>query len=191
MKIFRCVMMAALMLGLSGVARAFTFQVLDPTGMQPGGAPFIFPGTSVTFSFYDCPSFIVGDGCFAAVNDSPDVITSFQATITSSDPITSAADCPTSYTPSSGSTLFNAFSDVDTCAVSGNTIDVVLGGTPGIQPGSTLWIVETGIPDANFDPGAGTFSIGAAPEPSSLWMALTAMASIGYAVRRRLGALTA
>lgn len=189
MKTLRYAMLAVLMLAISGVAQAFTFQVLDPSGAQPG-APFVTPGSSTAFSFYDCPAGLIsGDGCFAAVNSSPFVLTSFQATIASSDPITSAAVCPTSYTPPAGGTgLVNAFSDVDTCTVSGNTITVVLGGSPGIQPGSTLWIVETGIPDTAFDPDAGSFSVGATPEPGSIWMALTAMGSLGYVVRRRTGA---
>ncbi len=191
MKMFRYVVMAALLLGLSGVARAFTFQVLDPSGAQ-GSAPNVGPGSSVTFGFYSCPAFISNeDGCFDAVNVSPDVLTSFTATIQTIDPLTIAdpkdpsANCPTSYTPVGASTLTNAFSDVDTCTGSGKTITIALSGTPGVAPGHTLWIVESGIDPSEFTATAGTFTVGMTPEPSSIWMALSGTGALGYLVRRR------
>lgn len=192
MKIFRYVMMmAALLLGVSGVARAFTFQVLDPSGSQ-GSAPNVVPGSSVTFSFYSCPAFISNeDGCFDAVNFSAVPLTSFSATIQTIDPLTVAdpsdptANCPTAYTPVGASTLTNAFPDVDTCTGSGHTINIALSGSPGILPGHTLWIVEKGIDPSEFTSTAGTFTVGPVPEPSSIWMALTGTGVFGYLVRRR------
>src|SRR5581483_4067501 len=50
MKIFRYVMMAALLFALTGVARAFTFQVLDPSG-----SPFpVTPGVAFEAQFDGC-----------------------------------------------------------------------------------------------------------------------------------------
>lgn len=191
MKIFRYVMMAALLLGVSGVARAFTFQVLDPPGPQ-GLAPNIGPGSTVTFGFYSCPAAISNeDGCFDAVNVSSETLTSFTATIQTNDPLSTAdtsgtgAECPTSYTPEGGNKLTNAFSTVVTCTGSGNTINITLSGTPGIAPLSTLWIVETGIDPSEFTANAGTFTVGPVPEPSSIWMALSGTGVFGYLVRRR------
>lgn len=184
MRIFRYVIVAALMLGLSGVARAFTFQVLDPSGSQDS-FPTINIGGPNPFTFYDC-EVVSGSGCFGFVNNTSSYISSFQATIVVDGTIGSDPSCPTT---SSGA-YTSAFSVVDTCSVTGNTINVALSGAPGIAPGALIWIVETGIPDSEFDPGAGNFTVGTTPEPSSIWMALTGLGSLGYVVRRRRGSVT-
>jgi hypothetical protein len=173
--------MAVLVLGLSGVARAFTFQVLDPSGPQ-GSFPSVNISGPNPFSFYDCTSVVTGDGCFGFVNNTTLDITSFTATITADVPITNAS-CPT--TGQAGNP--NAFSVVDTCSASGDTITVALSGSPGILPGTLIWIVETGLPDSDFGPDAGTFSVTAAatPEPGSIWMLLSGTGALGYVVRRR------
>jgi len=181
MKIFRYLMMAVLTLGISGAAHAFQFTVLDPSGSQP-----TFPALNVNgpnpFTFYDC-EVVSGDGCFGFVNNTNSYVTAFQATITFTGSISDPTpDCPTT---GQGPLYPSAFSIVDTCSLSGNTINVALSGTPGIAPGTLIWIVETGIPDDQFPEDAGTFTVTLAPEPSSIWMALTGISSLGYAVRRR------
>jgi hypothetical protein len=183
MKILRYVLMAALVLGISGVANAFQFSVLDPSGPQPTFPPLNVNGPN-PFTFYDC-EVVSGDGCFGFVNNTSFFITSFQATITFTGSISDPdPECPTT---GQGPLYPSAFSIVDTCSLSGNTINVALSGTPGIAPGTLIWIVETGIPDDQFPENAGNFTVTAAPtpEPSSIWMALTGISSLGYAVRRR------
>jgi len=179
MKILRYAMMAVLILGISGVAHAFQFTVLDPSGGQTS-FPFVTPGVPFQFSFFDCPAFITGDGCFAAFNNTPDVLTNFTATFTATTAITNP-DCPNI---GQGS-LFSAFSITNNCSSSGNTMTVTLTGSPGIQPNSTFWLVESGLPDSDFLDNAGTATVGVTPEPGSIWMALTGITSLGYAVRRR------
>lgn len=183
MKILRFALMAVLVLGISGVAHAFQFGVLDPPGGQPG-FPFVTPGTPFQFSFYDCPVFITADGCFAALNDTNDILTSFTATFTATVPITNP-DCPDLSQDNMGHPLTNAFSNSIQCTSSGDTMTVILTAPPGINPGATFWIIENGLPDSDFLDNAGTATVGVSPEPSSIWMALTGLSSLGYVVRRR------
>lgn len=201
MKITRCLTMATVLLGLTGVARAITFHVLDPTGFPPGGNITQF-GAPVDFSFYSegCPTEPGSgvEGCFDAVNDTGSVITSFSATITSNtalptDPTTGQLelDCPTDTYAG-----LTSFSVNITCSIApsvsgtGDTITVSFAGG-GIQPYSALWIIEEGAPAEDFDTDAGSFTVGTTPEPSSLWMALTALVPLGYGLRRRRGAVKA
>ena len=179
MKILRYVVMAVLILGMSGVANAFQFSVLDPSGGQTS-FPLVTPGSTFQFSFFDCPANITGDGCFAVFNNSPDILTSFTATFEATTAITSP-DCPN---VGQGS-LFSAFSITNDCSSSGDTMTVDLTGSPGIQPFSTFWLVESGLPDTDFVENAGTATVNTTPEPSSIWLALTGMSSLGYALRRR------
>lgn len=186
MKIFRYVMMmAALLLGVSGVARAFTFQVLDPTGSEGSLPPINLNGPN-PFSFYTCNVFPAEDGCFGAYNNSPDTITSFSATITDPNPTNPIAplDCPTAGADGQNS----AFTNAPICTLVGNTITVSFSGGPGVGPGHTIWIVESGEPASDFPADAGTFtvtSVPPVPEPSSIWMALSGTGVFGYLVRRR------
>ena len=179
MKILRYAMMAVLILAISGVAHAFQFTVLDPPGGQDS-FPFVVPGSTFQFSFFDCPSFITADGCFAVLNNSPDVLTTFTATFTATVPITNP-DCPNI----SQGALNSAFSTPLVCTSSGDTMTVALTGGPGIQPNATFWLIETGLPDSDFLENAGTATVNTTPEPSSIWMALTGITSLGYVVRRR------
>jgi hypothetical protein len=178
MKMFRYFVLAVLVLGLSGAAHAVSFRLLDPSGTQP-----TFPGIDVTgtnpFSFYDCVV-VSADGCWGAVNNTSATITSFSATITADVPLTSL-DCPTDDTLG----LPSAFTDAPVCNFAGDTMTVVFSGGPGVLKGSTIWIVETGLPDTDFEPDAGSFTVTTAPEPNSIWMALTSLGPLGYVVRRR------
>lgn len=183
MKILRFMTMAVLILGLTGVARAVTFQVLDPSGSQ-GNLPAINLTGPNTFSFYSpCTPFPTEDGCFGAFNNSPYTITSFSATITDPNPTNplTSLDCPTTAVGSTSS----AFTNAPVCDLVGNTMIVTFSGGPGVGPGNTIWITETGEPGSDFPADAGTFTVTIAPEPSSIWMALTGMGSLGYVVRRR------
>ena len=184
MKSFRYVMLAVLVLGLSGIAGATTFRVLDPTGSQ-GPLPAINLDGSNPFTFYSpCVPFPSEDGCFGAYNDSPYTITSISLTITDPDPTNplSPLDCPTD---SVGGTP-SAFTNAPVCDLLGNTMIVTFSGGSGVGPGNTIWIAETGEPGSDFPADEpGSFTVTATPEPSSIWMALTGMGSLGYVVRRR------
>jgi hypothetical protein len=183
MKIFRFVVAAVVMLGLSGLAGATTVRVLDPNSPQASSPNIYSLDTPIDFSFYTCPSFISNGsdpmGCFSAVNYTGSVITDFTATITAKTSIPGGLSCPTG----GDYGLAAGFSDA-TCSASGDTMTFDFsGGDIGL--GSTIWIVEDGMKDSDFKKDAGTFSVAATPEPSSIWFALTGMSSLGYVVRRR------
>lgn len=184
MKFLRCLVLSCFALGLTGIAHAFTFSVLDPTGQQANLPLITVTGTPIPFSFYQCPPFIDPTGtnttlgCFGAANGTAVPITSFSATITATSPLPSVS-CP-----SGGAFgLSQAFS-IESCAVSGDTLTVDFAGGD-VLPGSTLWILEDGVDVSDFPPGAGTFTLNPTPEPSSLWLALTGVGPLGYAIRRR------
>lgn len=189
MKIFRYVMMmAALLLGVSGVARAFTFQVLDP-----GNAPFpVIPGQPFTAQFGDCNAVDVPAGqptttpqtqCFYAENNStnpPTTITSLEMTIIDG-PATAGqpADCDVS----SPKSLFTS----ESCGMSGGVYTLDLTGGD-ITSGTPFVLVidcdsngncPLGLIDATVNTNIAT------PEPSSIWMALSGTGVFGYLVRRR------
>ena len=187
MKVFRYVMMAVVILAMSGVAHAITFKVLDPAGSQ-GSLPPIDTSGSNPFSFYTCTVFPAEKGCFGAFNGSPNTITSFSATIKANPGVDlGSLDCPTE--ASDG--LPSAFTDAPTCNLSGDIstgeiITVTFDGGPGVVPGHNIWIVETEIDPAGFDANAGSFAVTTTtPEPSSIWLALTGLGPFGYALRRR------
>lgn len=196
MKITRCLTIATVLLGLTGVSRAVTYHVLDPTGFQPGAPNVTQFGTYIPFGFYDdynpanntynCPG--SADGCFDAVNQTGGVITSFSATFTTNTllPPSDLADiqCPTdSY---GGLVSFSVNITCSATASPTNDSFTVTFSGGGVADFSSFWIVENGIPASDFNADAGYFVVGGgAPEPSSLWLALTGLAPIGYALRRR------
>jgi hypothetical protein len=191
MKITRCLKIAIVLLGLTGVARAITFRVLDPSGPQTDFPAVNVGGANPVITFYEqCFTFDATDpgGCFGVVNTTNNVLTSFEATIDSpitlADSTDSSSICPTD----GQGGLPNSFSTVS-CSILNNVITIDLSGAPGIQGKSFFYLVETGIPADDFLPDEtyGSFSVTAAPEPSSIWMALTGLAPLGYALRRRRG----
>lgn len=184
MKIFRFVVVAGLMLGLAGMARATTVRVLDPSGSQAKSPDLYTLGTPVEFSFYACPSFVTDTtsdptGCFSAVNDTDSVITDFSATIVAKTDVPVGLSCPTG----GDYGLTQGFAAA-TCSASGDTMTFDFTGGD-VDPGSTIWIIEDGMDDSDFKKNAGTFTVTSTPEPSSIWFALTGMSSLGYVVRRR------
>jgi hypothetical protein len=189
MKIFRYVMMAALMLGLSGVARAFTFQVLDP-----GNAPFpVEPGVSFAAQFGDCNAVDVPPGqpsttpqtqCFYAENNSINpaiTITSLEMTIIDG-PATAGqpADCDVS----SSKSLFSG----ESCGLSGGTYTLDLTGGDITSGESFVLVIDCDTSDncplGLIDATVNT-NVAATPEPSSIWMALSGTGALGYLLRRR------
>ena len=199
MKIFRYALLAALMLGVSGIARATIIHVLDPSGFQMNVPAVTDDPTSdsVSITFNDCPSNIGGDGCFRIDNNSSQTITSLTVTISA----TTALGAPIAL-PTVGGTMcdtgslsgLNGAFDVapaSDCQTNGNTLSFTFSGTPGIPPQGFLLIVESGISDADFQNNAGTATVTVTPEPSSLLLALTGMGPLGYIVRRRFKAAQA
>lgn len=194
MKITRFLTIAMVLLGLTGVARAITFRVLDPSGSQPFAPNVTQFGVPLPFSFYsdDCPG--GAEGCFDAVNHTGTVITSFSATFVTNTLLPQSdldsIDCPTG--PFGGLASFsNNITCLGTASATNDSFTVTFDGG-GVQPFSSFWIVEEGIPASDFNDPAGTFTVGGAvPEPGSLWMLLTGLAPFGYALRRRGGAAKA
>lgn len=181
MKMFRYVVLAVLALGFSGVANATNIRVLDPSGPQ-GSLPAIDPTGPNPFTFFSC-TFITGDGCFGAANLTDDNITSISFTITTiatAPPITSL-DCPTDFF----SGLPAAFTNAPVCTFTDDSMTVTFSGGTGLEPGHNLFITEDDIPAGDFADDAGSFTVTTTPEPSSIWMALTGIGSLGYVVRRR------
>lgn len=184
MKIFRYVFLAVLMVGVSGIARATTIQILDPSGPQ-GSFPAIDVNGPNPFSFFECGA-PTGDGCFGFVNDTKFTITSLTATITSLVTLPPGITCDTT---SSQGTLNPAFTTVNACASTDTTLSFSFSGGDGVAPGHTLFIIEDGVTNLDdFAPNAGTATVTVSPEPSSIWLALTGMSSLGYVVRRRFKA---
>lgn len=190
MKLLRYFIAAVLVLGLTNVANAITFKVLDPSGSQPGYPslpPIDMTGPNV-FSFYTCSVFPSEEGCFGAYNDSPNVITSFSATITANPGVSlGTPDCPT--VNNVGGEPGSAFTANITCSLSGDlttgeTLTVLFTGG-SVDPGSSIWIVDSDIDPGDFGPNAGSFSVATTPEPSSLLLALSGMGPLGYLIRRR------
>lgn len=188
MRMLRYLMMAVVMLGVSGVARAFTFQVLDP-----GNAPFpVEPGVSFEAQFGDCNTVDVPPGqptttpqtqCFYAENNSLTTdITSLEMTILDG-PAT--AGQPASCDVSSTKSLFTS----ESCGLSGDLYTLTLTGGD-ITSGEPFVLVIDCDSSGNCPNGLIDASvITNVPEPSSLWMALTAMGSLGYVVRRRFASV--
>ncbi|HEX5284434.1 MAG TPA: PEP-CTERM sorting domain-containing protein [Bryocella sp.] len=192
MKIFRYAMMGVLMLGVSGAARAFTFQVLDP-----GNAPFpVEPGTPFAAQFGDCNAVDVPAGqpattpqtqCFYAENNSinpPITITSLEMVIIDG-PATAGqpADCDVS----SPKSLFTG----ESCGFSGGVYTLDLTGG-NITSGTNFVLVidcdssgncPQGLIDATVNTNGPVPA--STPEPSSLWMALSGTGALGYILRRR------
>ncbi|HEY4009076.1 MAG TPA: PEP-CTERM sorting domain-containing protein [Acidobacteriaceae bacterium] len=188
MKIFRFVVVAALMLGLSGICQATVIHVLDPSKSEKASPNIYNLDTPIDFSFYTCPSFVTNGstdpmGCYSAVNYTGSVITGLSATITAKTAIPGGLSCPTDY-PDGAYTLGNGF-DAATCSISGDDT-MIFDFTGGhIAPGGAIWIIEDGMDAKDFKKDAGTFVLASTPEPSSLLLALTGMGPFGYVVRRR------
>jgi hypothetical protein len=186
MKVFRYLIAACLVLGLTGVANATIFRVLDPTGPEGSLPPINLNGPN-DFSLYTCTAFSAAS-CFGAFNPLPQTLSlaSFTASLTANPGVDlGTPDCPTGTFDS----VDSAFSANITCTVTGDittgeTLNVVF--TDGsVAQGGNLWIVSDDLAPGDFAADAGMFTVTVTPEPSSIWMALTGLGSFGYVVRRR------
>jgi len=189
MKILRYLIAAVLVLGVSGIAHAFTFGGLDP--QDPNPFP-VTPGQPFTIQFYaDCPSVLSGDpdnndpnaGCFFLINNSTtQTITSLQVTFPDNGP--GGTDGQNVYCIAS--TLFTE----SNCSLSNGvyTVDLYQGTGTGVTPGEQFVLIENCdangdcVPPADFPEAT---VIANAPEPSSIWMGLSSLGSLGYLLRRR------
>lgn len=188
MKVLRYLIAACLVLGLTGVANATIFRVLDPTGSQGSLPPINFNGPN-DFSLYTCSAFNAAS-CFGAFNPLPETVSlsSFSASLTANVGISlGTPDCPTGTFDS----VESAFSANITCTVSHNAVTdqdtlTVFFTDGSVEQGGNLWIVSDDLDPGDFAADAGTFTVTTAtPEPGSIWMALTGLGSFGYVVRRR------
>ena len=178
MKILRYVVMAVLFLGLSGVARAYQVLILDPASSD---SPFfvIHPGDPFSFGFADCNISYQGvtyTGCALGWNDSDKTITNISL---------GYANTLDSANVNCGS---DAFSDIS-CGLSSDGSEYVLTfedacGTNscGIDPYHFVVLLENAVPGSQFPDVDGVAN---APEPGSIWLALSGLGSAGFLVRRR------
>src|ERR1700759_1575173 len=181
MKIFRYVVMAAVVLGMSSVAHAFSWNLQDP----PDGGFFAVTqtGTPFSFTFEDC-SFVIGcthyKGCPEGQNQTNETLTSFLFTFDSNSALQSSPQGPTP------DCISDSFAVV-TCSLVGSqyVISYVCdpGTVCGIAPDGVFNIYEDAVAGSMF-PEVDAIA-NPTPEPSSIWLALSGMGSLGYLVRRR------
>lgn len=185
MKFLRYVTMAVLILGLSGVAHAFQTSVLDP--QDPNPFP-VEPGVPFTVQFFDdCPS-VYGagtpSGCFFAINNSPTVtLTSLLLVFPDNGPGGTDGQTPFCATTSKLS-LF----DHSDCSLTNGVYTLDFYGGSGIAPGQQFALVEGCDINGDCVPAADfplVTAVAMTPEPSSIWMVLSGMGSLGYLLRRR------
>jgi hypothetical protein len=181
MKILRYLMMAILVVGISGVAHAsgFSWNLQDP---DLTSFPTALPGVPFAFDFASCDRTIGGTtylGCANIGNGSTtEKLTSFEFTFEDTTGILNGAP------PACVSDSFAVL----TCNLVGDEYVLAFQCDPndpscGIAPGSSVTVLESAVdgpsfPDVN---GVANFT----PEPSSIWLALSGMGSLGYLVRRR------
>jgi len=185
MKIFRYGLMAVLILGISGVGRAsaagFSWNLQDPPPPPLSGfIPITQVGQPILFDFVTC-SFMSGSitykGCAEFQNQTNTTLTSFEFSFSDPTNVLGGAD------PSCVSDSFA----VVTCTRNGSDylidFDCAPGSVCGIVPQGVFNVYEDAVDGANF-PDV-TVVPNATPEPSSIWLALSGMGSLGYLVRRR------
>lgn len=178
MKILRFLTMAVLILGISSAAHAFQFSVLDPA--ESDGPFFVIqPGQPFSFSFAPCNVFLEGqwwEGCAVGFNDSNKTITNINFGFDNSldgQSIQCSSD---------------AFSDIN-CGLTSDSSEYALtfedgcgSNSCGIDPYHFVVLLEDGVSASDFPDVDGAANT---PEPSSIWMALSGIGSLGYFVRRR------
>ncbi|HEY1578947.1 MAG TPA: PEP-CTERM sorting domain-containing protein [Terracidiphilus sp.] len=180
MKILRYLLMASMTLGISGVAHGFSWNLQDPTGSS---FVQVLPGVPFAFSFADCnvvEGNITYTGCANGQNISTtETLTSFDFTFANTAALGGASpDC-----------VSDSFA-VLTCSLSPDNSEYVLSfdcapnTTCGIAPGGLFNLYENAVPGSQF-PDVNGLAAGNTPEPSSIWLALSGMGSLGYLVRRR------
>jgi hypothetical protein len=183
MKILRYLMMAILIVGMSGSARAagFSWNLQDPTSTD---SPFfvLSPGqTSFSFGFANCYVPFDGHvytGCAVGFNNTGVTLTTIGFNFANADGLDGApANCSS-----------DAFSDI-ACGPPSNDVysltfnDDCGSKTCGVPDDHFFVILEDALPGGDFPDVAGVAN--PTPEPSSIWMVLSGMGSLGYLVRRR------
>jgi hypothetical protein len=186
MKILRYLMMAILIVGMSGVAHAavgFTWNLQDPTGSS---FVQVLPGVPFAFSFDTCiavegtPS-VTYTGCANGQNISPtDTLTSFEFTFSNIPALNGEAPAcvSDSFAVLSCSLVGDEYILSFNCPAVPDPIHPC-----GIAPNGLFNIYENALPGSDFPDVAGVANF--TPEPSSIWLALSGMGSLGYLVRRR------
>jgi len=177
MKILRYLILSVLLLGVSNIAHAFSWTVQDPPSTD---SPFfiLHPGqTSFSFSFATC-DFFGYTGCAVGFNDTGVTLTTLDFSFANANGLNGeAAECSS-----------DAFSDLSCGSPSNNVYflsfnDDCGSRTCGIPDDNFFVILEDGLPGGDFPDVAGVAN--PTPEPSSIWLALSGMGSLGYLVRRR------
>jgi hypothetical protein len=179
MKILRYLMLAVLALGMSNAAHAFSWTLNDPSLADEPSFFQIDPGVPFGFSFETCSVPLGGTtykGCATGFNVSDQYLTSFVFTFADSSVLDGAGQISCSS---------DTFADIS-CNLVGDEFILSFdncGSDPcGIAPGKAVTLLEDAVDGADFPDVDG---IANTPEPSSIWLALSGMGSLGYLVRRR------
>jgi hypothetical protein len=180
MKILRYAVMAVFILGIGGIAHAapvgFSWNLQDPAGSS---FVQVLPGVPFAFSFADC-NVVLGSitytGCANGQNISPtETLTSFEFSFDNTAGGLGTPSC-----------VSDSFATI-TCNLIGNEYEIayvcVPGTDCGVAPGKLFNVYENALPGSQFPVVNGVAN--ATPEPSSIWLALSGMGSLGYLVRRR------
>jgi hypothetical protein len=173
MKSFYYLVLIALMLGCTGLAKAdpvdFHIKVLDPAPpANPSYPLYLIATTSFDVSFTPCisgelPSGMTADGCFAGRNVSGLDWNGLDLSFPSGGVL---AGQPASCAPAPSDNIFSATD----CPVNPANGSYDLGFSNGtISNGQYFFITEDGVvPPENFPTGMATASTAMTPEPSSI-----------------------
>jgi hypothetical protein len=184
MKSLPCLVLIALVLGCTGLAKAdpvdFHIKVLDPAPPADPSYPlYLITSTSFNFSFTTCiagelPSGMTADGCFAARNLSGLDWNGLDMSFPDGGVL---AGQPASCAPAPSDNIFSATD----CPVNPANGSYDLGFSNGIiHNGDYFFITEDGVvPPTDFPTGVATASTAMTPEPASMVLMSTGILLFG------------
>jgi hypothetical protein len=185
MSLLRCLLVVALVCGLSGVAKAdqadFHTTILDPYATTP-----VF-STPFQFSFAPCvagqlPTNVKDTyvGCFSAVNRTGKDWIGLQLVVSNTDALSGQ---PASCALDGSADLYQKTS----CSLTPNGSEYVLSFSDGDIPNNGNFVIaEDGVNPADF-PLVSVTATTATPEPESILLLSTGLVALGSLVNRRRG----
>ncbi|HEY5330108.1 MAG TPA: PEP-CTERM sorting domain-containing protein [Acidobacteriaceae bacterium] len=178
--------LAVFFLGFTNSAKAYKITVLDP-----GGDPTYIYSEPFDVTFQPCiaddfPTGTLPSGpaedCFHGINRTGNVLTSLELTFNTNGTAIAGVSCPTVDSALSADSLFGSLQ----CQSELNEL-VLYFSVGTIAKGEEFTVVENGISPADFPSQASIASpkVDPIPEPSSIALLSTGLASIGAAAWRK------